>query len=252
MYILFVKSIQSLGCFWMSRVFLNISGFFEYLGFFWMSWVFLNVLGFFECLGFFWMSRVFLNVLGFFESLGYFWKSRVFLNVSGLFWGGFLHKNTGFLVIHGVILKGEGTRWFYAVLRRYGIVTITPRRNLTWKKIGKTPPYWSANAPDLSPTHGQRIGILTRHLYPTGDLYLWIHEDDFGIIWLVFGAGWLRVMTSLAWRWFWYYLARVWRGMITCDDVIGMKMILVLFGSCLARDDYVWWRHWYVCCVFVC
>ena len=42
-----------------------------------------------------------------------------------------MQKNTGFLVIYGVTLKEEGTRWFYEVLRRYGIVTITPRRNLT-------------------------------------------------------------------------------------------------------------------------
>ena len=37
----------------------------------------------------------------------------------------------GFLVIHGVIIKGEGTQRFYVELRRYGVVTITPRQNLT-------------------------------------------------------------------------------------------------------------------------
>ena len=43
--------------------------------------------------------------------------------------------------------------------------------------MGKTPPYLSAHAPDLSPTHGQRIGILTRHLYPTGNPVLMILGD---------------------------------------------------------------------------
>ena len=39
----------------------------------------------------------FLKVLGVFECLGWFFV-------------GFLHKNTGFLVIHEVILKGEGAQ----------------------------------------------------------------------------------------------------------------------------------------------
>ena len=77
-----------------------------------------------------------------------------------------------FLVIRVVVIKGEGRQRFYVELRPYAVVTITPRRNLTRRNIGKTPPYWSAHAPDLSPTQGQRFGILTRHLYPTGDLVL--------------------------------------------------------------------------------
>ena len=36
-----------------------------------------------------------------------------------------------FLVIHVVILKGEGTRRFDVELRTYGVVTVVPRRNLT-------------------------------------------------------------------------------------------------------------------------
>ena len=52
--------------------------------------------------------------------------SWVFLKVLGLFWGFFTQK-TRFLVIYEVILKEEGPRWFYGELRRYGIVTITPR-----------------------------------------------------------------------------------------------------------------------------
>ena len=54
-----------------------------------MSWVFLNVLGLFE-------NPVFLKSPGFFENHGF-----------------FIHKHTGFLVIHGLILEEEGPRWFY-------------------------------------------------------------------------------------------------------------------------------------------
>ena len=57
----------------------------------------------------------------------------------------------------------------------------------------------SAHAPDLSPTHGQRIGILTRHLHPTGD-FLDDHFVD-GVIWC---------------------------GIGTCDDVIlGFHVVFV-------------------------
>ena len=53
-----------------------------------MSWGFLKVLGFSKCLRST-KNPGFLDVLGFFD--------------------GFLHENTGFLVIHGLILKEEGT-----------------------------------------------------------------------------------------------------------------------------------------------
>ena len=61
--------------------------------------------------------------------------------------------------------------------------------------IGKTPPNWSSNASDLATTQGQRIGILTRHLYPTGDLVLgfFLFED--------------QTMNDVIWS----YLARDWR-----------------------------------------
>ena len=94
MYILFVKSIQCLRSFKMYILFVKSI---QCLRSFKMSWVF------------------FLHT-----------KNTVFF-VLGLFYT----KNTGFLVIHGVILKGEGTRWFYGELRWYGIVTIVPRQNLT-------------------------------------------------------------------------------------------------------------------------
>ena len=56
--------------------------------------------------GFLKKSRVFFNVSGFLKITG-------FLNVSGLFFEGFYTKNTGFLVIHVVILKGEGCQRSY-------------------------------------------------------------------------------------------------------------------------------------------
>ena len=63
-------------------------------------------------------------------------KSRVLLKSTGFFvftkkHGFFDEKTRVFLVIHVVIVKGEGTQRFYVELRNYGVVTITPRQNLT-------------------------------------------------------------------------------------------------------------------------
>ena len=63
-------------------------------------------------------TRVFLKNTGFFEKHGFFW----------VFWD---EKNTAFLVIRVVIIKGEETQRFYVELRPYVVVTITPRQNLT-------------------------------------------------------------------------------------------------------------------------
>ena len=131
-------------------------------------------------------ARVFCTKKGrFFE------KTRVFCTKKGrlfLLW----KKVRGFLVIRVVILKGEGTRRFHAEWCAYGVVTVVPRRNLTRRKIGKTPPYLSGHAPDLSPT--QRHTRVTRRLL--GQLLVRGNDVILGLHVVFVDSSWCVGMTS--------------------------------------------------------
>ena len=103
-----------------------------------------------------------------------------------------MEKVRGFLVIRVVILKGEGTRRFHAEWCAYGVVTVVPRRNLTRRKIGKTPPYLSGHAPDLSPT--QRHTRVTRRLL--GQLLVRGNDVILGLHVVFVDSSWCVGMTS--------------------------------------------------------